>query len=362
MIGDQVNKRISHKILLGLLDNLIWILIAIAVVGFSLATNSFFKPFNLVNIIPRVAGIALLVIGQSFTLITGHFDLSSESALGITAMVGGLLLAAATSGGYGLQLSTWIVIPIMLLGGLLIGLINGLLITKLKANNLITTIAMLMVLRGLVYIIAPGVSTSQFPSNFDFFGVGALFKLHIGTQSVAVPFSNLFVLIAFAVAFIVTRYRQFGRDMYAVGSNREAAEAAGIRTNRIILFVYLISGFCAALAAILTAGRQDAVTPLTGYGWIFQVQAACVIGGVSLFGGRGNLIGAMGGVLLWGIIDTGLNLLRVPPLSIDIFKGLLLLFAVFVDAMKVRYLHRLAIHDALIDTKVGLKDKKLIVD
>ncbi len=355
-----MNNRLAHRLFLGLIDNLIWVLVLVAMIGFSLASDKFFTAYNLANIIPRVAAIGLLIIGQSFTMITGNFDLSSESNVGLTAMVAGLFLATAANGGLGLGLPTLLVIPIMLVVGMLVGVINGTLVTKLKVNNLITTISMLIILRGVVYMIAPGVSASQFPAEFNWLGSGTLFRISLDEGKVAIPASILFVLLAFVIAHIVTRYSQFGRDMYAVGANRDAAEAAGIRADRIVLGVYIISGLCAALAGLLTAGRMDAATPRTGADWIFQVQAAAIIGGVSLMGGRGTMFGALGGMLLWGIIDTGVNLMKVDPLIIDIFKGGLLLLAILLDALKVRYLRRVAVQEALANTTIGLKDMKLI--
>jgi len=357
-----MKNNLLHKLLIALFDNLIWIIIAVAIIIFSLLSDKFFTIFNLVNIIPRVAAIGLLIIGQSFTMITGNFDLSSESNVGFTAMIAGLLLATSENGGLGLMWPTAVVIPIMLLAGSLVGVINGLLVTKLKVNNLIVTIAMLMILRGVIYIINPGVSATKFPGSYNWLGSGTLFKIPYEGKLVSFPVSALFVLITFLVAFVITRYREFGRNMYAVGANRNAAEAAGIQSNKIILTVYIISGFCAALAGLLTSGRMDTATPRTGADWIFQVQAASIIGGISLIGGRGNMIGAMGGMLLWGIIDTGLNLMMVDPLLIDLLRGLLLLFAILLDTYKVRYLHSLAVNEALSDTKIGLKHKKLIYE
>jgi ribose/xylose/arabinose/galactoside ABC-type transport system permease subunit len=354
-----VQKGIVSRIVFSLLDNLIWLLVLVALIAFSLLSEKFFTPFNLLSIIPRVAAIGLLVIGQSFTMITANFDLSSESALGLTAMVAGLLIASPEFGGLGLMLPPWLAIIVMLLVGLLIGFANGFMITQLRMNNLIVTIAMLILLRGVVYIISPGSSTSFFGPIFNWLGGGTLFKLRFGKEIVNVQVSLAFVILAFIVAHIVTRYTQFGRNMYAVGANREAAEAAGIRSDRVILTVYIISGFCSALAGLLTAGRMDGATPRTGAGWIFQVQAAAIVGGVSLFGGRGNMIGAMGGLLLWGILDTGLNILKASPFAIDMFRGGLLLFAMLVDALKVRYLRRAALREALATTTVGLSDTSL---
>jgi ribose/xylose/arabinose/galactoside ABC-type transport system permease subunit len=147
--------------------------------------------------------------------------------------------------------------------------------------------------------------------------------------------------------------------MYAIGSNRSAAEAAGINSAKIIMAVYIISGLCAALAGLLDAGRMDSATPRTGSGLIFPVQAAAVIGGISLFGGRGSMVGALGGTLLWGIMDSGLNILQVSPFWIEIARGGLLLFAMLLDALKVRYLQRVAIQKALANNPIGLLDQPI---
>jgi len=354
-----VQKPTANPIVLALIDNLIWVLVLAALITFSVLSKSFITPYNLVNIIPKVAAIGLLVIGQSFTMITAHFDLSSESGLGVTAMVAGLLIATTQYGGLGVMAPAWLAIIAMIAVGLLIGLANGLMITRLRMNNLIVTIAMMIALRGVVYIISPGSSASFFGPVFNWLGGGTLFRFQSGAQIVSVPVSLAFVLLAFAVSHIITQYTQFGRNMYAVGASRDAAESSGIRSQRIILYVYLISGLCAALAGLLSAGRLDSATPRSGLGWIFPVQAAAIIGGISLSGGRGNMIGALGGLLLWGILDTGLSILQVNPFTIDVFRGGLLLFAVLLDALKTRYLYRTAMREALSTTSIGLADTSL---
>ncbi|WP_322792561.1 ABC transporter permease [Bellilinea sp.] len=358
-----MNKEKVNSLFLLLVDNLVWVFVIISLIVFSLISENFFTPFNLVNILSRVAPLALLVIGQSFTLITANFDLSSESTMGFTAMVAALLLASQVNGGFGVELNPFLGMLIMLLVGVLIGALNGVFITRLGMNNFIMTVAMLMILRGATYAISPGKSVNFLPEEFNWLGGGSLFRLPLENgKFVAVPVAMFFVILAFLVAHIITKYTRFGRDMYAVGSNRQAAEAAGIDSKRVILLVYMVSGLCAALAGLLDAGRMDSATPRTGAGLIFPVQAAAVIGGISLFGGRGNLIGAFGGVLLWGILDTGLNIARVSPFWIEVSRGALLLFAMFIDALKVRYLHRVALKKVLATSTVGLKDPLHQVD
>jgi len=345
----------SGNLFILLVENLIWVLVLVAVVIFSMMSDNFLSMYNLVNIFVRVAALGLLVIGQSFTLITGNFDLSSESTMGLTAMVGGLLIAAASTGGLDWKVNPLIAIAVMLVLGCLIGLINGLLITRLMMNNLIVTVAMLLILRGVTYVISPGQSTSFFPELFNFLGSGFVYRIPLANgRYLPIPAAAIFLVLMFIVGHVVARYRRFGRNMYAVGSNRAAAEAAGIDSQRVILAAYIVSGLFAALAGLLEAGRMDSATPRMGAGMIFSVQAAAVIGGISLFGGRGTMIGAFGGVLLWGILDTGLNILQVSPFWVEVSRGLLLLFAVFLDATKARYLQRVAIRSALIGNPIGL--------
>ena len=352
-----MGKLKSGNLFVFVVENLIWVLVLVALVIFSLLSDNFLTPYNLINVFVRVAALGLLVIGQSFTLITGNFDLSSESTMGLTAMVGGLLIAAAETGGLGWQANPLVAIAVMLVLGCVIGWINGTLITRFKMNNFIVTVAMMFILRGATYIISPGQSTSFFPEAFDFLGSGSVYRIAMANKRfLPIPAAAIFLILMFAIAHVITRYRRFGRNMYAVGSNRAAAEAAGIDSQRIVLAVYVISGLFAALAGLLEAGRMDSATPRLGYGMIFSVQAAAVIGGISLFGGRGTMIGAFGGVLLWGILDTGLNIMQVSPFWIEVSRGALLLFAVFLDAMKVRYLERLSVRKALVGNPIGLQD------
>ena len=150
--------------------------------------------------------------------------------------------------------------------------------------------------------------------------------------------------------------------MYAVGSNLVAAKDAGIDADKIIRRVYLISGFCMAIAGLLAAGRLDSATPRVGAGLIFPVQAAAVVGGISLFGGRGNLLGAMGGLVLWSILDVGLPIMKVSPFWIEASRGLLLLFAVGLDAIRVQKMRQRALEESLSQTDIGLSDKNIVVD
>jgi len=316
-----------------IIDNLIWVLLCATVIAFSLLTDRFLTSNNLTNILVHSAVLGIMVIGQSFTLITGNFDLSAESTIGLTAVVGAFLLTAAgePSNGSGLFLSPFLTVLVMLGLGLLIGEVNGLLITKLRMNNFVVTLSTMIVVRGLAFLLTHGKTVTHLPDSFKVLGHGSLGP---------VPLSVIVVVAAFAVASVFTRGTRFGRDLYAVGGNRDAALASGIDPDRRILQVYLISGALAAFAAWIELGRLGVGATRIGEGMIFEVQAAAVIGGISLFGGRGTMLGALGGVLLLSSINAGLNLMQVSGFAIDMVRGIVILAAMLLDAQKVRYRQR----------------------
>ncbi|MGD0876623.1 MAG: ABC transporter permease [Anaerolineales bacterium] len=320
----------SRKIILWVLNNLIWFLLLLTVIFFALISKHFLTRINLTNIVIHAAVIGLLVVGQVFTLVTGNFDLSSEATLGLTALIAAWLMlpkGAPTFGG-GILFSVYLAVPIMLLIGVLIGLINGLLITRLKANAFIVTLTMQLIIRGVMMPITAGNTMARLPADFKFLGNNSLGPI---------PISVIVLVVAFAIGHIILQYRPFGRSLFAVGGNKTAALAAGINPDRRILQVYVISGLMAAIAGWLMAGRTGVIVQNMGQGYIFEVMAASVIGGISLNGGRGTMVGAFGGVLLLSTIESGLSLMRISTFWIEIASGLIILIAMLIDAQKVRF-------------------------
>lgn len=321
------------------LDNLIWIILVGVFIFFVLGTDKFLTPFNIVNILSAAAVLGIVAVGQTFVLITGNFDLSQESTLGLAALVGLWIMvpAAAPFFGGGLGLPPLLSIVIILAMGIGIGAVIGALITYGRMNNFIVTLAMLLILRGLMLYFTKGnsVNAINHESGDIFYWLGhETFSVPwLGNVPVAVPT----MLLVFLVAHIVLSYRRFGRDIYAVGGNRTAAIASGIDADQRVRQVYMISGFLAALAGLVLAGRVASVQVNLGEGYIFTIFAACVIGGVSLQGGRGKMLGVLGGVLLLSIIERGLNLMRVEVFLQQVVQGLIILFAMFIDAQRVRY-------------------------
>jgi ribose/xylose/arabinose/galactoside ABC-type transport system permease subunit len=358
-----MSQSTLNRVFSAIIDNLIWVFVVIAFIAFSILSDAFLTPFSIGNILLRIATLGLLVLSQSYTFITGNFDLSVESTLAFVAMVAGLLLVSDVAGGLGIMLPIYIVIPIMLVIGALIGLFNGFLITKIGVNNLIVTIAMLFILRGATYGISPGTSISFGGEEFAAFtwlgsGTLARFSFENVRGNLVIPVAGVFVILAFIIAYIHTRYTQFGRNMYAIGADAEVARASGINVDRTLIIVYMIAGVCAALAGLISAGRLQTATPTMGDGVIFSVHAAAIIGGMSIYGGRGNVLGAFGGVLLWSILDNGLNIMGVSPFWIEVSRGGLLLFAIAIDALRVRYQRRVALRQSLAESSIGLQDAR----
>lgn len=322
------------------LDNLIWVILAAVFVFFATQSDKFLTPINIRNILAAAAVLGVLVVGQTFVLITGNFDLSTESTLGLAALLGLWLIvpAHAPNWGGGMMWNPYVSIAAILVMGAVIGWVIGALITYGKMNNFIVTLAFLLILRGAMLRFTEGnaVNGLNFPPADIFYWLGheTAFTLPwVGKIPVAV----VAMLLLFLVGWAVLEHRPFGRDLYAIGGNRSAAVASGIDADKRIRQVYVVSGVLAAFAGWMLAGRVASVQVDLGNGYIFQVMAACVIGGISLQGGRGSIVGALGGVLLLSTIDRGLNLMQVSVFWVKLIQGLIILIAMFIDAQKIRF-------------------------
>jgi ribose/xylose/arabinose/galactoside ABC-type transport system permease subunit len=222
--------------------------------------------------------------------------------------------------------------------GAVVGYVIGLLITVGKMNNFIVTLAMLLIMRGTMLAFTQGNATSglNFPPADVFYWLGHAAALDI-RGVIKIPVAVVATAIVFVVGHIVLNHRRFGRELYAIGGNRQAAIASGIDADKRIRQVYVISGMLAAFGGWMLAGRVASIQVNLGEGYIFTVMAAAVIGGISLQGGRGTMIGALGGVLLLSTIDRGLNLMKVSVFWIKVIQGLIIMLAMFIDAQRVRY-------------------------
>jgi simple sugar transport system permease protein len=292
--------------------------LAVLLIIGAIVNDSFLTTGNLISILGASAALALVVLGESLVLISGKFDLSLESTVGIAPAVGALLVIPS---GFGTQWPAFAGIAVILVVGAVIGAFNGFLIVKLKLNAFIVTLAMLIVLRGLLVGATEGKTLFDMPEAF--------FTLATATF-IGLPISVWLALILFAVTGFVLRYHRVGRSLYAIGGNREAARAAGINVDRISWLVFVVAGVLAAIGGLVLTGYVGAINANQGDGMIFTVFAAAVIGGISLDGGRGTMFGALTGVLLLAVVENLLTLAQVPSFWIQAVYGAIILVSLML--------------------------------
>jgi simple sugar transport system permease protein len=293
------------------------VIILLLIVG-AFVNPAFFTPDNFINVAQDSAALGAVVVAETVILLTGKFDLSLQSTYGLAPMVGAWLIVSKDGQGLGAMWNPYLGIAIVLLVGLVVGALNGFLVIKLGFNAFILTLAMLILLAGIQVGIVSGRTIYHLPDEYTYLGSQYL---------LGVPVSVWVTGLIFLLAALFLRYHRAGRAIYAIGGNVEAARAAGIRVDRIRIGVFIVAGILAALAGLMTAGQVVAVTASQGSNLIFSVFAAAVIGGISLDGGRGRMVGALTGVILLALVRNILILSQIQTFWIDAATGLIILVA-----------------------------------
>jgi len=273
---------------------------------------------NILNIARQVSIIAIIAIGATLVIITGGIDLSVGSAVAVVGVVVAMFVQAGVN--------VWISFLLGLLAGAIIGFINGIIITRLGITPVITTLAMMMILRGLTYVLSGARPLYNLPKVFKVIGAGYFGPIPIPIVIVVV----LYILFH----FILTRTK-FGRYVRAIGGNEQASIQTGINVKRVKLYVYIIAGLLCGLGAIILASRLGSAQPTAGVYMEFSVISAVLLGGTSMSGGEGTMIGSIIGALIIGVISNALNLLNVSAFYHQIVKGLVILIAVLIDRIRL---------------------------
>jgi ribose transport system permease protein len=288
---------------------------------------NFLKPDNLLNIANQIAVIAIVAIGMTLVIITGGIDLSVGSLIALSAVVGTLLIRdvagaeqAIASGMVACSLAA-----IVLCGG--VGLFSGAMVTFFGIPSFIATLAMMLVGSGLAFIVARGQSIYQLPESFIWLGRG---------NSLGLPNAVLLMLVLYAAAHFLMTRTVLGRYLYAVGGNAEAARLSGVPVRRVLLFAYTACGALAGLGGIIMASQLKSGSPTYGQISELYVIAAVVVGGTSLSGGEGKVLGTLIGALIIAVIQNGMNLTGVESYTQKVVLGLVILGAVLFDTMKRR--------------------------
>ncbi|MGI4957210.1 MAG: ABC transporter permease [Janthinobacterium lividum] len=283
------------------------------------ASDSFLSYGNITNILRQVSINALIAVGMTFVILTGGIDLSVGAVMALCGTVAAGLMAAGMSGALALVLC--------LLLGCGFGLANGAFVAFAGMPPIIVTLATMGIARGLGLIYTGGYPISGLPRWINWFGEGRV----LGLQT-----PIIIMLVVYIVGWVLLERTPFGRYVYAIGGNETATRLSGVRVARSKLIIYGISGFTAAIAAVVLTGRLMSGQPNAGQGFELDAIAAVVLGGTSIAGGRGSLIGTLLGALLLGVLNNGLNMVGVNPYVQTVVKGVIILLAIYIGRERRR--------------------------
>jgi ribose transport system permease protein len=302
--NDFKNIVLKYKSLIGLL---------ILCMVISIIAPRFLTFGNLKNVFTQVSVNAVIAIGMSFVILTGGIDLSVGSILAVSGAAAASIMSSSGN--------VFLAIIVALAIGTVIGLINGVLVSKGRIQAFIVTLATMTIFRGVTYVFTNGTPISGLGQNFSSIGN----KMVLG-----LPIPVVLMVIVFGIALYILSQTRYGRYVYALGGNEDSARLSGINTDKIKTLVYVISGAAAALSGIIVTSRIGSASPNAGVGFELDAIAAVVVGGTSLSGGEGSVVGTIIGALIIGVLNNGLNLINVSPFYQAIVKGLVILLAVMV--------------------------------
>jgi ribose transport system permease protein len=285
----------------------------------SFTTDSFLTSRNLLNVMDQITVIGIMAVGMTFVILIGGIDLSVGSVMALAMMIMGYLANVA-----GIPMVPAILLALLVAA--MTGAVSGLLITGFGVPAFIATLAMMSIARGVANMITDGQQIVGFPAWFSMLSFSRLGGFLTFTVAV--------MLLVFLAGWLFLRYTSGGRSLYAIGGNPEVARLAGIPVRFYTIGVYVASGLLAGLGGVVLAMRLDAVQPTAGIGYELDTIAAVVIGGTSLSGGQGGIVGTIIGVLIIGVLRNGLNLLNVSPFTQAVVIGVVIALAVSAEAFK----------------------------
>jgi rhamnose transport system permease protein len=323
-------KTKRHSLLLaiaGVRETGISIFILLLVVVVSLRSPYFLTADNFTDILMDIAILSIVAIGEAMVILTRGIDLSAASTIALSGMIVGMTISSHQ----GIPPAAALLMGIGV--GAVLGSLNGLMVTKGRIPPIIATLGTLSIYRGLVFLISGGawVDAHELPRSFVYLSKNFV---------LGIPILVLISVIVAIISYYFLNHARTGREIYAVGSNPEAAQVVGIHVNRILFLVYLLSGILSGMAGVLWVSRYASAQSDTAVGFELQAVAAAVVGGVNIFGGSGTIPGVLLGSLLLGIVVNALNLVRISPFWKLAVQGLIILLAVVSDAVVSRRLQR----------------------
>ena len=301
------------------LTTVIALIILMAII--TIINSNFLTANNLLNLLLQVTSNALIAFGMTFVILTGGIDLSVGSILALSS--------ALTTGLLGSGMPVTLAILISLILGCILGMVNGLLISYGKLAPFIVTLATMTIFRGATLVYTNGNPITKGLSDtflFQFLGQGYI---------VGIPFPVIIMFIVFIVLYVLLHKTAFGKSVYAIGGNEKAAYISGVKLNKVKIIIYSISGIMASISGLIITSRLSSAQPTAGVSYEMDAIAAVVLGGTSLSGGKGRILGTLIGALIIGVLNNGLNIIGVSAFWQQVVKGVVILIAVLIDRFKV---------------------------
>lgn len=293
------------------------IVFVLLVLYLSFATTKFLTGSNIINVFRQVSYQGIIAVGMTMILIMGQIDLSVGSLVAFAAVLNALLLKSGMP------------IPLSILATLVItslwGILNGYVTARFRLHAFLVTMATMTLIRGVTYTLTGGYPVGGLPQEFFIYGAG---------QLGFIPLPVIYMLVVFAVGTFVLSSTPFGRSVYAIGGNGDAARLSGINVERVKVGVFIISAFVSAISGLVLSSRLMAGSPEIGIGWELDIVAAVIIGGTNMFGGEGKLTGTLLGVLFIGVLTNGMILLDITPYMQQVVRGLVILIAVVLNSLQ----------------------------
>lgn len=297
--------------------------LVVLLIFFSIASPNFFTFSNIASVLLSTAVIGILALGTTFVIITGGIDLSLGTGMALCSVMTGVFIT-------NMGLPVWLGVIGGIATGVLMGLVNGFNVTFLRLPPFIATLAMMMIAGGLALVIS-GVAPIYFSTSAPDFK-----RIALGAIIPGIPNAVLITAVLAIIAFLVLSKTLLGRYTFAIGSNEEATRLSGVNTRRWTIFVYMFAGAFTGIAGVVIASRLDSAQPQIGTGYELQAIAAVIIGGTSLLGGRGSIIGTVIGALIMSVLVNGLSILSIQTEWRNIVVGVVVLLAVFLDSLRNR--------------------------
>jgi ribose transport system permease protein len=319
-----INSEKTKRFARGILNNIVWLILILCIVIFSSSIDGYFSIRNYINILSNSAFIGILAIAESYCLISGNLDLSIESVAGYSSIFSAWLTGTSLSSS-GFDMNPYIALVLCLVVGMVVGFINSYLILKFKINAFLVTLSTYIIIKGLAITLTRGAGVSMLPGSFRLVETIKIFNISL------IP---IIMIVIYIIFHFILENSQFGAHIFIIGGNINAAYSFGVNVKSVITRVFILSGALSALSGWLMTAKANGANPTMASGMLFEVLAAVVLGGVSLQGGVGSLLGVFAGVLLLSSIRSALNIMAISPFITEVIRGLLVLFAILVDSIK----------------------------